>query len=368
MYRLKYSFFLLFLSLTLWQCASESGLTVSGEFVNAGGLEVVLEKSPINQPTVPLAKTMLNDNGEFSLNIPEGLGAGLYSLRVGAQRASLILDGSENDIEISGRLSQLPTYEFDISGSPGTALFTKTMLDFSDRKFTVENLSALIDTVSNPLVGALIAYRTLGGNAMYLNLHQQALRRLDPASETAQSYGQFVANTQQQVAMQQRGSEEITIGQEAPNIILPAPDGKNLSLADLRGQVVLLDFWASWCGPCRRENPNVVKVYDKYKDQGFTVYSVSLDGIDSRGAAQVPEGRMNEYMENQKQRWVDAIEKDNLKWPYHVSDLKKWESAAAALYGVRGIPKTFLINRDGTVAAVNLRGAAMIESALKDVL
>ena len=368
MQRSTYSFILALLTLAFWQCASESGLTVSGEFINAGGLEVMLEESPINQATTPLEKTMLADDGTFSMNFPEGLPAGIYTLRVGAQRANLILDGDEKRVHISGRLSQLETYEFDVSGSPSTRLFTETMLGFSDRQVTLESITALIDTVSNPLVGALTAYRALGNSAPYINLHQQALRRLDPESKTAQSYGQFIATIQQQVAVQQRGSETIEVGQEAPNIILPTPEGENISLTDLRGQIVLLDFWASWCGPCRRENPNVVKVYDRYKDQGFTVYSVSLDGIDSRTAARIPEGRMEEYMQNQKQRWVDAIAQDNLKWPNHVSDLKKWESSAAALYGVRGIPKTFLIDRDGTVAAVNLRGAESIESALKDLL
>lgn len=368
MQRSAYSFILVLLSLIFWQCASESGLTISGEFINAGGLEVMLEESPINQATTPLEKTMLDDNGTFSMNFPEGLPAGIYTLRVGAQRANLILDGDEKNVHIGGRLSQLQTYEFTVSGSPSTSLFTETMLGFSDRQVTLEGLSSLIDTAPNPLVGALTAYRALGKSANYINLHQQALRRLDPESASARSYGQFIATVQQQVAVQQRGSERIEVGQQAPNIVLPTPQGENISLTDLRGQVVLLDFWASWCGPCRRENPNVVKVYDKYKDQGFTVYSVSLDGIDSRTAARIPEGRMEEYMQNQKKRWVDAIAKDNLKWPNHVSDLKKWESSAAALYGVTGIPKTFLIDRDGTVVATNLRGAAMIESALQDVL
>ncbi|MCB0592877.1 MAG: TlpA family protein disulfide reductase, partial [Phaeodactylibacter sp.] len=128
-------------------------------------------------------------------------------------------------------------------------------------------------------------------------------------------------------------------------------------------------FWASWCGPCRRENPNVVRVYDQYKSQGFTVFSVSLDGIDSRTRSRFgDEQAASQYLDNQKQRWVEAIKQDNLKWEYHVSDLQKWESAPAAQYGVRSIPRTFLIDRDGKIAAVNLRGAEQIERELKKLL
>ncbi|HYG40216.1 MAG TPA: TlpA disulfide reductase family protein [Cytophagales bacterium] len=136
------------------------------------------------------------------------------------------------------------------------------------------------------------------------------------------------------------------VGETAPNIILPDPDGKSISLESLRGKVVLIDFWASWCGPCRQENPNVVRVFNKYKDKGFTIYGVSLD--------------------KDRDRWLQAIEKDQLTW-HHVSDLKFWNSKGAELYGVRSIPATYLIGKDGKIIAKNLRGEKL-EFEIKRVL
>ena len=118
--------------------------------------------------------------------------------------------------------------------------------------------------------------------------------------------------------------------------------------ASLKGKVVLLDFWASWCGPCRRENPHVVDVYNKYNKKGFEVFSVSLDR---------PDGKEN---------WKKAIKDDGLVWANHVSDLQFWNSAPAATYGVRAIPQTFLIGRDGKVVAVNPRNN--LEAELLKVL
>jgi len=176
------------------------------------------------------------------------------------------------------------------------------------------------------------------------------------SSSYTKDYNAFIGNLQRQFA-QRRASEKIKVGEQAPDISLPDPDGKTYKLSDLQGKVVLLDFWASWCGPCRRANPHVVETYNKYKDKGFTVYSVSLDGLDSRMKRnfQNDPKQLEEQMKRQKDRWIKAIEKDGLVWDYHVSDLKKWESVPASQYGVRGIPRTFLIDRDGKIAAVNPR-------------
>ncbi len=139
------------------------------------------------------------------------------------------------------------------------------------------------------------------------------------------------------------------IGTEAPEINLAQPDGKPLSLKSLRGKYVLVDFWASWCGPCRQENPNVVKAYEQFKGRGkgFTIYSVSLD--------------------QKKENWEKAIAADHLVWPNHVSDLKFWQSAAAAAYGVQAIPQSFLLDPQGKIIAKNLRGPAL-EAKLAEVL
>lgn len=128
------------------------------------------------------------------------------------------------------------------------------------------------------------------------------------------------------------------IGQPAPEIALPNPDGEIVKLSSLRGNYVLVDFWAKWCGPCRAENPNIVRVYNKYKDHGFTVFGVSLD--------------------RNREDWLQAIKDDNLTWT-HVSDLKYWQSEAARTYNINAIPFSILLDPNGVIIAKNLRGAAL---------
>jgi peroxiredoxin len=136
------------------------------------------------------------------------------------------------------------------------------------------------------------------------------------------------------------------VGQFAPEISLPSPEGKEIALSSLKGKLVLIDFWASWCGPCRKEMPNVVKIYSKFKNKGFEIYGVSLD--------------------QDKEKWMEAITKDGINWP-QVSDLKYWDNVAARIYNVQGIPYTVLIDKDGKIIAKNLRGQEL-EKKIAEVL
>lgn len=135
-------------------------------------------------------------------------------------------------------------------------------------------------------------------------------------------------------------SKVASVGNKAPEFSAPTPDGKELALSETLGKYTIIDFWASWCKPCRMENPNVVRVYNKYHDKGLNIISVSLD------------------QPGQKQRWINAIEKDQMDW-YHVSNLQFWNDPIPRSYGVRAIPATFLLDETGTIIAKDLRGQAL---------
>lgn len=163
--------------------------------------------------------------------------------------------------------------------------------------------------------------------------------QLPHASKLRKAYASEYANdAKAQRYLERLPKAELEIGDLAPDIFLPDTSANFVKLSSLRGKLVLLDFWASWCGPCRRENPNVVKVYEKYKPLGLEILGVSLDDT--------------------KVKWTAAIRKDNLTW-MHVSDLRGWSSVAGAAYAVSSIPQTFLIGPDGKILAKNLRGQAL---------
>ncbi|MFD3409299.1 TlpA disulfide reductase family protein [Aquirufa sp. HETE-83D] len=189
-------------------------------------------------------------------------------------------------------------------------------------------IKALIPQMGSHLV-ALWATNFLPAEKEMTSLVEIA-DRLGKARPAHPQVRQFVANLQR--------LQGVNEGALAPEINLATPEGPTLALSSLRGKYVLIDFWASWCGPCRRENPNVVKTYAAYKDKGFEIFGVSLD--------------------QNREAWLKAIESDKLVWK-HVSDLQYWNSAGAQAYQVNSIPQTFLVDPAGRIIAKGLRGTAL---------
>ncbi len=352
------------------------------------GTEVVL-RSFSNGNLVNVASTILDSAGGFTLTPVKPLTRGYHQLLAGrVHPLVLITDQTEGvTVEATARAGENYMVDASIAGSPESVTIaeyygaimplqqrikqaerdTRT-LSGDKRAAAKEAVTAKVDSINalslafaekhSGTLAALSALESLDAGA-HKDLFKANIEALKDEFRNSFYFGKIKSAYDRAVLprnmelpnptkQKKRGGKNSKYGQGdmAPDIVMNDPDGNERKLSDLRGTVVLLDFWASWCGPCRRENPSVVRAYEKYKDQGFEVFSVSLDSDASR--------------------WRKAIEQDQLTWPNHVSDLQGWRNGAARAYGISSIPHTMLIDRDGAILATHLRGSG-VESALRGV-
>ena len=213
-------------------------------------------------------------------------------------------------------------------------------------KLPKETQSKYIDDILNRLPAQSQAYKFALSGVLASLMEKQSALILNYGDRYLKTYPKDDQNFLATLAQTISNMKTQMVDVPAPEIIQSDTSGAMRKLSDLKGKYVLIDFWASWCGPCRRENPTVVAMYKKYHEKGFEVFSVSLD--------------------RDKQSWINAINQDGLLWANHVSDLKNWGNAAAATYGVQSIPRTVLVDKDGNIVAHNLRGEEL-EKRLKDI-
>ena len=311
-------------------------------------------------------------NFEFTNYTPK---IGFYRIKTNDKNFAMLVLDSADKVTITGSVKDLGN-TFKVEGSPETTIFIEynnlsksrdIKLDSLNKAFQLlmetnkmdskrmDSLSAIFETPYNSIINQsniLMVDKISKNTNMYSSI--MAIQALDP-DKYSDLYKSLDAGLSKKfpndknVIMFHEVVERMlstNIGQFAPEISLPSPDGKEIALSSLKGKLVLIDFWASWCGPCRKEMPNVVKIYSKFKNKGFEIYGVSLD--------------------QDKEKWMEAITKDGINWP-QVSDLKYWDNVAAKIYNVQGIPYTVLIDKDGKIIAKNLRGQEL-EKKIAEVL
>ncbi len=351
--------------------SEDAGFSVSGTVENGNGKQLILNQFT-SQATIALDTIVLTEKGDFNFKASTAAPE-LYSIQLeGEQAHILFIADSLDNITINAKVEDFRS-SYTITGSVHSTLL-KEMYDNLDVTFVkldslnqiylakketadLDSLTAAITAQYQQVVSAhkedaikfiekniespavlMGLYQSMGPRQQVFSLEEdrELFEKVNASLSVKFPKSGFVKGLSEMLAKNPPVAGKPKVGTVAPEISQANPDGKVITLSSLRGNYVLLDFWAAWCRPCRAENPTVVKNYNKYKEKGFTIYQVSLD--------------------QKKEDWTKAIEADGLSAWSHVSDLQYWQSAAAQKYGVRSIPSNFLLDPEGKIIATDLRG------------